>query len=126
MELNRTLKIDKDSIVYLINFIMTNLKEDREVALRHQNTLSSFLDGQASERSEIEMTLLMKDVSEALERFLQSSTASIDQAIKITKIVADLYSKAEDEDVLTDNDRVGLADLIKEMQQEKEEITGEG
>jgi hypothetical protein len=117
------LGIDKESVVYLLNFIMDNLKEDRSIALRHHDTLSAILDGDAGEgRSDIEVQLLMNDVSEALKRFLDTSAGSIDQAIKITKIVSDLYSKEDKDEYLSEDDRSEIESLAGELRQDRNNV----
>ena len=122
-DLIKKLNIDEDSFVYLLNFIMDNLKEDRELALRHHDTLSHMLDGPngLDSMSGVELSILLNDLSESITKFLSNASMATDRAIKILKIMSDLMAKVHREDGISDEDREYLESLTSEFEVLKED-----
>lgn len=121
-DLTKKLDLDEDSLVFLLNFILDNIKEDRQLALQHHDTLSHILNGAPGDLSGVEMQLLMNDLSQSLTNFLNTASLSTERAIKIAKILADLMTKMEASSMLTENDRESIEEMVTGFQDEQEAI----
>jgi hypothetical protein len=117
------LDLDRTSLVKMLNFILNNLKDDRRLALQHHTILSHMLNGVASAGlSTLELQMMIQDLSSSLNGFLTSASKSTENAIKMSKIMADAIKYAPQADGLTDKDRDNLADLMAGLDQEKTEL----
>ena len=121
---NDKLRLDENSLEFLLNFIMTNLKEDRRMALEHHEVLSSLLNGAPHSQglSGLEIQMMLEQLSNALQKFMQSASTSTDQAIKIAKIMSDILIKSDPADSLTDAERADIERLMGGLQEEKDKI----
>ena len=116
------LGLDEDSLEFLLNFILNNVKEDREIALQHHDTLAGLLQGVSGDgMNAMEIQMMAKELSEALKAFMSSAAVTTDQAIKIAKILSDLLVKADPAETLTDKERGDLEELIGGLKEEKDE-----
>ena len=117
--MSNNLKLDEASLEFLLNFILNNLKEDREMALQHHDTLAGLLQGPPGSEgmSALDVQLLLNEVSTAVKNFMQSAATSTEQAIKIAKILSDILVKSDPAESLTDDER---ADLQRMLEEEKE------
>lgn len=114
------LELDRASLVKMLNFILTNLKDDRRLALQHHTILSHMLNGVAGAGlSTLELQMMIQDLSSSLNGFLTSASKSTENAIKMSKIMSDALKHAPQADGLTDKDRDNLADLMEGLEQEK-------
>ena len=120
MDLSK-LNLSDDSLIHLLNFILSMIKEDRKNALDHHDTLSSMLNGPpgAEGMTGLELQLLLNDLSAALQGFLKNSAQSTDQAIKIAQIMANHLTKMDKSTTLSDDDRAEIENLAKEFQEER-------
>ena len=116
------LKLDEKSLEFLLNFIMENLKEDRELALQHHDTLASLLSGPPGSEgmSALDVQLMLQEVSTALKNFMSQATTSTEQAIKIAKIMSDILIKSDPSEALSDDERADLESLLGGLQEEKD------
>ena len=121
---NDKLRLDEHRLEFLLNFIMTNLKEDRRMALEHHEVLSSLLNGAPHSQglSGLEIQMMLEQLSNALQKFMQSASTSTDQAIKIAKIMSDILIKSDPADSLTDAERADIERLMGGLQEEKDKI----
>lgn len=117
----KNLNLDETSLVFVLNFIMKSISEDRELALQHHDSLASVIQGAPGNESltDLEIQLLLKDLSTAINDFLSSAAKSTDNAIKIAKILSEHLNKMEKDDEITDEDRQMLREM---MEDEKEKI----
>lgn len=124
MDLNK-LNLSDDSLIHLLNFILSMIKEDRKNALDHHDTLASMLGGPpgAEGMSGLELQLLLNDLSAALQGFLKNSAQSTDQAIKIAQLMANHLTKMDKSTTLSDDDRAEIEELAKEFTEEKNLIS---
>lgn len=114
------LELDRASLVKMLNFILNNLKDDRRLALQHHTILSHMLSGVAGAGlSTLELQMMIQDLSSSLNGFLTSASKSTENAIKMSKIMADAIKNAPQVDGLTDKDRDNLADLMEGLENEK-------
>ena len=115
MEKFNHLDMSDESLMNLLNFIMSMIKEDRENALSHHDTLAGMLGGPAGAEgmTSLEMQLFLNDLSTALTGFIKNSAQSTDQAIKIAKIMADHLTKMEKSATITDEDREQIESALK-------------
>ena len=120
MDLNK-LNLNDESLVHLLNFILSMIKEDRKNALDHHDTLASMLGGPpgAEGMTGLELQLLLNDLSAALQGFLKNSAQSTDQAIKIAQLMANHLTKMDKSTTLSEDDRAEIEELAKEFQTEK-------
>lgn len=114
------LELDRASLVKMLNFILTNLKDDRRLALQHHTILSHMLNGVAGAGlSTLELQMMIQDLSSSLNGFLTSASKSTENAIKMSKIMSDAIKNSPQVDGLTDKDRDNLADLMAGLDEEK-------
>lgn len=114
------LELDRASLVKMLNFILTNLKDDRRLALQHHTILSHMLNGVASAGlSTLELQMMIQDLSSSLNGFLTSASKSTENAIKMSKIMSDAIKNSPQADGLTDDDRDNLASLMEGLKEEK-------
>lgn len=114
------LELDRASLVKMLNFILTNLKDDRRLALQHHTILSHMLNGVAGAGlSTLELQMMIQDLSSSLNGFLTSASKSTENAIKMSKIMSDAIKNSPQVDGLTDKDRDNLADLMEGLSEEK-------
>lgn len=120
----KSLTLDETSLVFVLNFILKNISEDRELALQHHDTLATIIQGAPGNESltDLEIQLMLKDLSTALNDFLASASKSTDNAIKIAKILSDHLNKMPDEQAITAEDREMLENMLKNNDGEPENI----
>jgi hypothetical protein len=111
----QNLNLDQTSLVFVLNFILKNISEDRELALQHHDTLATIIQGAPGNESltDLEIQLMLKDLSAALNDFLASASKSTDNAIKIAKILSDHLNKMPEEQSITVEDREMLENMIR-------------
>jgi len=131
-----SLKLDTDSVVLLLNFILNNIKEDRKMALTEYSALSNALELATSQDilSTIESQLIEQNISKALSGFLDSASKSTDNAIKVCKLLSDHLIKnakttkadeqsEDDEFTLSDIDRKEIENKVVQLQKEQQAIS---
>ena len=111
------LKLDEKSLELILNYIMKNVDEDREMALQHHDTLALLLQGAPSDggMSGLEIQLMVEQLSDALTKFLNSASKSTESALKIAKILSDVLVKMDPEETLTDEDRAEIEALSSKL-----------
>lgn len=104
------LKLDEKSLEMILNYIMKNVDEDREMALQHHDTLATLLQGAPGDgaMSGLEIQLMVEQLSDALTKFLNTASKSTESALKIAKILSDVLLKMDPEETLTDEDRAEI------------------
>lgn len=104
------LDLSDESLIHLLNFILSMSVEDRNNALQHHDTLSELLGGPpgAEGMTGVEMQLLLNDLSQALTGFLNNCSRSTDQAIKIAQIMANHLVKMDRSASISENDRAEI------------------
>lgn len=115
------INLSDESLVHLLNFILSMVKEDRQNALNHHDTLAGLLSGPPGSEgmSGTEIQLLLNDLSNALTSFLKNSAQSTDQAIKVATILANHLTKMEKNASLTDDDRESIQNLVSNIKDTK-------
>ena len=106
--MNDKIKLDEVSLEMVLNLALERVNEDREMAIRHHNTL----------RDEVEANgwgdqLTLQELASSLSGFLANASLSTEKLIKISKILADLLVKIDSDDTLTDADRAEIEDMVK-------------
>jgi len=119
---NQKLKINEASLEFVLNFILENLKEDREMALEHHANLTRLMNRGigGDEATALEIDIAVQELSGALIGFLNSASMTTDRAIKIAKILGDLLIKMDIEETLTDSDRANIVESFQREQDEAE------
>ena len=119
--IKRELGVDEASLIKLLNFIYENIKEDRKLALEHHDNVSKVLNGGINaDDNGVAFTLILSDATEALKRFLDSSSKSIDQALKMAKIIADMSLKTKQGTLdLSDDTRILIEEQAKRLDEER-------
>lgn len=124
--MNENIKLDlsDESLVHLLNFILSMVKEDRTNALNHHDTLAGMLGGPpgAEGMSSLELQLLLNDLSTALTGFIKNSAQSTDQAIKVAQIMANHLTKMDRSATLTDDDRADIESALAGLEQHKDAL----
>lgn len=117
--------LNNDALKLILNLGLNNLQEDRENALEHHDTLSGLLQGTAGAESlsSLEIQMMIQELSGALTNFLNSSSRSTENIIKIAKIISDhLKTMDTTEAEITDEDREMLAEIIDQAKVEGQNI----
>ncbi len=111
------IKLDEKSLELVLNYIMQNVDEDREMALQHHDTLALLLQGAQGDgaMSGLEIQLMVEQLSDALTKFLGSAAKSTENALKIAKILSDVLVKMDPEETLTDEDRAEIEALSTQL-----------
>jgi len=122
-DISKKVGLDESSLVYLLNFIMDNVREDRALAMRHHDTVASLMEGALdADGGGIQISLLLSDTSEALKRFLDTSSGSIEQTIKVAKLISDMMLKLDTGTLeFSDDTRDLIEQTAKRLEAEKEE-----
>ena len=117
----KNINLNDDSLIHLLNFILSMIKEDRRNALDHHDTLAGMLGGPpgAEGMTGLELQLLLNDLSAALSGFLKNSAQSTDQAIKIAQLMCNHMGKMDKSASLSDDDRDEIEKLAVEFQKEQ-------
>ena len=117
----KNINLNDDSLIHLLNFILSMIKEDRRNALDHHDTLASMLGGPhgAEGMTGLELQLLLNYLSAALSGFLKNSAQSTDQAIKIAQLMCNHMGKMDKSASLSDDDRDEIEKLAVEFQKEQ-------
>ena len=120
----KNLNLDETSLIFVLNFIMKSISEDRELALQHHDSLASVIQGAPGNESltDLEIQLLLKDLSTAINDFLSSAAKSTDNAIKIAKILSEHLSKMDKDEEITDEDREMLRSMMEQGEDEQVSI----
>lgn len=109
----KKLDLSDESLGHLLNFILSMIKQDRQNALNQYTTLSSLIsgpDGFAGLDG-----IMLNDIANGLSSFMKNSAQSTDQAIKIAGILANHLIKMDKSSTLTDDDRLEIEKLGKEL-----------
>lgn len=116
---NLKLNLSDESLVHLLNFILSMVREDRKNALDHHDTLAGMLGGPAGAEgmTSLELQLLLNDVSQALQGFLTNSGKCTEQAIKVAQIMAGHLIKMDKSATLTDADRADIEQALADFQE---------
>jgi len=124
MDFNNNLNLSDESLVHLLNFILSMVQEDRKNAMDHHDTLSSMLGGPAGAEgmSSYELQLLLNDLSTALTGFIKNSAQSTEQAIKVAKIMADHLTKMDTSSTLSEDDRSQIEEALRDFEDERDEL----
>lgn len=111
----QNLRLDETTLVYILDVAFKNIAEDREIALQYNDSLSSMINGIPGNEglSDLEVQLMLKDLSDAIDRFLSTATKSTDNIIKLAKILSDHLVKSPAEDAITKEDRELLENMMK-------------
>lgn len=122
---NLKLDLSDESLVHLLNFILSMVKEDRKNALDHHDTLASMLGGPAGAEgmTGVELQLLLNDLSQALNGFLANSGKCTEQAIKVAQLMANHLTKMDKSATLTDDDRAEIEAALADFDEIKSEAT---
>jgi hypothetical protein len=120
----KNLNLSDDSLVGLLNFILSMIQEDRKNALDHHDTLSGMLGGPAGAEgmTSLELQLLLNDLSTALTGFIKNSAQSTEQAIKIAQLMANHLTKMDKSSTLSEQDRDQIQAAVSGLVEEKEEL----
>jgi len=123
MDNKQKIKLDEESLEFILNFTLDNLKEDRRLALQHHTILSGLLNGaEGSQLSALEIQMMVQELSSALTNFLKSAATSTEQGLKMAKILSDLLSKIESEDSLSDYERANIEEMLGGFEAERENV----
>ena len=118
-----TLSINEQSLEFMLNFTLDNLKEDRRLALQHHGVLAGLLQGaDGAELSALEVQMMVQELSAALTNFLRSASVSTEQGLKMAKLLADQLSKIDSEDTLTDEERADIESMLGGFEAERDNI----
>lgn len=111
----QSLRLDETTLIYILDVAFKNIAEDREIALQYNDSLSSMINGIPGNEglSDLEVQLMLKDLSDAIDRFLSTATKSTDNVIKLAKILSDHLVKNPTEDGITKEDRELLENMMK-------------
>lgn len=123
MNNTKQIELDESSLTWVLNYILSTVKEDRDLVLQHHDTLGNMLGSPpgAEGLSSLEMQLLLNDLSAALNGFMKNAAISVDQVIKVAKILSDHILKKQDEmDEVSDSDRESIEELVKNLNDEKD------
>ena len=114
------IKLDEQSLELILNLVLNNLTQERELALGHHATLSTLLNGATGDEqlTGLEVQMMVQELSSALTGFLNSASLSTDKAIKVAKILSDLLSKMDADDTLTDADRADIESMVTGFEDE--------
>lgn len=120
----KNLNLSDESLIHLLNFILSMIQEDRKNAMDHHDTLSSMLGGPAGAEgmTSLEMQLFLNDLSAALTGFIKNTAQSTEQAIKVAKIMADHLTKMDKSSTLSEHDREEIEAAIGEFKSELKEM----
>lgn len=116
----KNLDLSDESLGHLLNFILSMIKEDRKNALDQYGTLSSLISG-PSGFSDLD-GIMLNDIANGLSSFMKNSAQSTDQAIKIAGILANHLVKMDKSSTLTDDDRLEIERLGKDLMSERDGI----
>lgn len=118
----KKLDMSDESLVHLLNFILSMIREDRTNALAHHDTLTAMLEGAPGVEAMdgVTMQVLLADISGGLSSFLKNSAQSTDQAIKVAKILADHLTKIDRSDDFTEEDRDSIQKMVEKISEEKD------
>jgi len=121
---DQNLNLSDESLIGLLNYILSMIKEDRNNAMMHHDTLAVMLSGApgAEGMSGIELQLLLNDLSAALTGFLKNTATATDQAIKIAKIMAEHLVKMDKSTTLTEEDRKQIDEALENLQSERDAL----
>lgn len=116
----KKISINEQSLAYLLNLVLNNVREERNIAMINYNNLTGLTTG--SDVAEILM--LSKDISESINGFLNSANKSTEQILKMAKVISDYMLKAQDNDLISDEDRMDIENLVKSANEEIEKNNG--
>lgn len=119
---NIKLNLSDESLIHLLNFILSLVQDDRKNALDLYDTLAGMVTGPGGFDSLGAEGIMIKDVTDGLSAFLKNSSQSTEQAIKIANILANHLIKMEKSTVLTDEDRAEIERTIGSLVEEKKII----
>lgn len=119
------LETTENSVVELLNHILEETEEDREIALKnYQSVADSFNSLSPSEKASVFSVINVSDLSESMERFLKLSNSSIDKQLKVAKIISDMLffqRKNQDENPLDDDELDTLQDTVARLMEKRQE-----
>jgi len=116
------LNLSDDSLIHLLNFILTMIKEDRKNAMDHHDILAGMLGNSAGEAgmSTYEAQLLLNDISTALTGFIKNTAQSTEQAIKIAQLMANHLTRMDKSSTLSEDDRAQIEEALKDLNEEQD------
>lgn len=106
------LELDEKSLMLLMKFILKNLEEERELALKHHDSLSVVLEGSGADLNDINMSMLVKEFSNSLTGLIGTAQKSTAEMIKIAKIISDVLIKISNQDPLSEQERESFQNLL--------------
>lgn len=119
------LESTESSVVDLLNHILDETEEDRDLALRNYRTVADSFNGLTSEeKASVFAVISVNDLSESMERFLKLSNSSIEKQLKVAKIVSDMLffqKKFEDDTPLDEEELSDLQDTVALMMEKQKE-----
>ena len=90
----KRLALDSESIVFILNYILMNIEEDRRLALTHHDALNEAIDTMGGLGGG-ELVLLVEPFAKSIVGFLDSTSKSTDNAIKVAKLLSDYVLKIQ-------------------------------
>ena len=92
--------LNDETLRIILKLGLDNLCEDRKNALDHHDVLSNLLEGTSGSDglSTLEIQMMVQELSASLTNFLNSSTKSTENILKISKILSDHIKKKQNED----------------------------
>lgn len=122
------LETTENSVVELLNHILDETEQDRDLALKNYQSISdSFNNLTQSEKASVFSVINITDLSESMEKFLKLSNSSIDKQLKIAKIISDMLffqRKFEDDNPLDGDELDSLQDTVAMLIEKQKEAAG--
>lgn len=117
----KNFNLDEESLRLILKLGLDNLCEDRKNAIEHHDTLSNLLEGtsESDGLSTLEIQMMVQELSAALKNFLDSSTKSTENIIKIAKILSDHIKTKYDGDDVSEEDREFLEEMIRRTEDDE-------
>lgn len=116
------LELSDDSLIHLLNFILSMVQEDRKNALDVYDTLAGMVTGPGGFDELGVQGVMIGDVTNGLTSFLKNCSMSTEQAIKIANVMANHLVRMDRSATLTDADREEIAAAAEAFKNEKKEI----